>query len=399
MRIAFYAPMKPPDHTIPSGDRTMARALMLAIRQAGHDVRIASRLISLEKTGTPALQRRIIERAEQEIDRILASWHERLAWKPDIWLTYHHYFKAPDLLGPPIARAMGIAWVVAEAGETNPARWHQKASSANAPCDWHLFHDAVRNGLGQASGVINLNPDDKHALLPILPPSINLLDLRPFLPLVPRLNPKKAKTARRRLHQRLQIKKGQPVMLAVAMMRQGAKARSWRRLSKAMRQLSAPGLRSGTQPVLLAVGDGPERCQLMRAFAGSRRTLFLGQLNRQELDRFYHHADLFIWPAIDEAYGMAILEAQARGLAVVAARRAGVQRITMHPVTARLVQEDSHFPFVRAIRDVLICQRWRSAAHRRAMQRVRLLHSNAYASRRLSAFMQQCADRMKALHQ
>ena len=38
MRIAFYAPMKPPNHPVPSGDRTMARLMMAALELAGHEV-------------------------------------------------------------------------------------------------------------------------------------------------------------------------------------------------------------------------------------------------------------------------------------------------------------------------------------------------------------------------
>ena len=34
-RAAFYAPMKPPDHPVPSGDREMARALIAALGRAG----------------------------------------------------------------------------------------------------------------------------------------------------------------------------------------------------------------------------------------------------------------------------------------------------------------------------------------------------------------------------
>src|SRR3712207_2979896 len=38
MRIAFYAPLKPPDHPVASGDRAMARALIAALTIGGHDV-------------------------------------------------------------------------------------------------------------------------------------------------------------------------------------------------------------------------------------------------------------------------------------------------------------------------------------------------------------------------
>jgi hypothetical protein len=35
MRIAFYAPLKAPDHPVPSGDRTIARLLLAALKQGG----------------------------------------------------------------------------------------------------------------------------------------------------------------------------------------------------------------------------------------------------------------------------------------------------------------------------------------------------------------------------
>jgi hypothetical protein len=34
MRIAFYAPLKSPDHPVPSGDRLLARLLVDALRGA-----------------------------------------------------------------------------------------------------------------------------------------------------------------------------------------------------------------------------------------------------------------------------------------------------------------------------------------------------------------------------
>ena len=43
LRIAFYAPLKSPDHPDPSGDRTVARLLLQALKKSGAEVKIASR--------------------------------------------------------------------------------------------------------------------------------------------------------------------------------------------------------------------------------------------------------------------------------------------------------------------------------------------------------------------
>ena len=59
MRIAFYAPLKPPDHPVPSGDRRMAQLFLAALRGAGHEPVLASRFRSFEGRGDPARQARL----------------------------------------------------------------------------------------------------------------------------------------------------------------------------------------------------------------------------------------------------------------------------------------------------------------------------------------------------
>ncbi|MGG2478788.1 glycosyltransferase family 4 protein, partial [Rhizobium sp. BR5] len=49
MKIAFYSPLKSPNHPVPSGDRLMARLLMKAMTMGGHDVFVASELRSFLK--------------------------------------------------------------------------------------------------------------------------------------------------------------------------------------------------------------------------------------------------------------------------------------------------------------------------------------------------------------
>ena len=51
MKVAFYAPLKPPDSPVPSGDRKMARQLIACLRSNRYDVKLISRLKTREPHG------------------------------------------------------------------------------------------------------------------------------------------------------------------------------------------------------------------------------------------------------------------------------------------------------------------------------------------------------------
>ena len=105
--------MKPPDHPVPSGDRTMARLLIRALETAGHSVELASRLRSREPDGDPERQAELRDLGAASADRYVER-HSG-AERPDLWFTYHLYYKAPDWIGPLASRRLGIPYVVAEA--------------------------------------------------------------------------------------------------------------------------------------------------------------------------------------------------------------------------------------------------------------------------------------------
>src|SRR6516162_7792641 len=115
MRIAFYAPLKPPDHPIPSGDRQVAQLFLAALRRGGHDPVLASRFRSFEGRGDRYLQTRLAALGRKLAERLVRRYRAAPASAPDLWFTYHIYHKAPDWLGPRVALALGVPYVVAEA--------------------------------------------------------------------------------------------------------------------------------------------------------------------------------------------------------------------------------------------------------------------------------------------
>src|SRR5437660_10875531 len=109
-RIAFYAPLKPPDHPVPSGERRVARLLLDALRLAGHQPFVASRLRTYDGRGDPERQQRLAAIGRRGAERLLRCWRRDPEKAPELWLTYHLYYKAPDWLGPAVSKALGIPY-------------------------------------------------------------------------------------------------------------------------------------------------------------------------------------------------------------------------------------------------------------------------------------------------
>ena len=75
MRVAFYAPLKPPDHPTPSGDRRVARLLMEALKAGGHMPMLVSHLRSRDSEGDRdgAIEAKGAVEAAQCIERLKAE--------------------------------------------------------------------------------------------------------------------------------------------------------------------------------------------------------------------------------------------------------------------------------------------------------------------------------------
>ena len=378
MRIAFYAPMKPPDHPAPSGDRRMARLLMAALGAAGHSVELASRFRSFDGAGAAERQRRLGVLGCRLAARLTRRYQSRpIRQRPQAWFTYHLYHKAPDWLGPPVAESLGIPYVVAEASHAPKQR--------HGP--WTPGWTAAAEAISRADLVFGLNTADAGCIRPLLGAGARLVALRPFLDTAPySAAAKRREVLRRVISERSAIAYAEPWLLSVAMMRRGDKLASYKLLGRALARLQARPWR------LLVAGDGPALDAVQAALADlGDRVHWLGEQSADALAELYAASDHFVWPALGEAYGMALLEAQAAALPVVAGRVGGVPDIVADGTTGVLVPEGDAEALAAAVGGLLDhperCRQWGAAARRHAARR----HGLAAAARTIDAALQDIA--------
>lgn len=335
MRIAYYAPMKPPTDSVPSGDRQIARLFSRVLAEAGHDVQLASRFRSWEGKGDSDRQQRLSVVGMRLADRLLCRYQALSPTdRPNIWFTYHLYHKAPDWLGPKVTKALAIPYVVAEASYA--------PKQASGP--WRLGHDAVGHAIAHADTVFCLNSKDIGCLRPLLKDPQRLVHLGAFLDPTLYATNGEGGEARRTVAHKFDLDASVPWLLTVAMMRAGDKLASYRMLAAALKQLVDRPWR------LLVVGDGAARVTVEAVFKQfGDRVVFVGLQPPASLLQFYAAADLFVWPAVNEAFGMALLESQAAGLAAVVGHTVGVADIVRHERSGMIVPPND----ARAFADTL----------------------------------------------
>ncbi|MFO1074124.1 MAG: glycosyltransferase family 4 protein [Geminicoccaceae bacterium] len=374
-RIAFYAPLKPAEHPVPSGDRRMARSLMALLASLGHEVETACRLRSYDRTGDARRQARLAGLGTRLAERLGQRYARRPAQVlPACWFTYHVYHKAPDWLGPPIVRQLGIPYVVAEASIAR--------KQAQGP--WALGYEASRRAIAAADLVLALTRQDEEGLLAAGVPAARVTRFPPFLDTAPlRAAAAQRDAARARLAAAHGLDPARPWLLAVAMMRADVKAISYHLLAQAMTALAETGFADRDWQLLLA-GDGEARPAVEAAFAHLPQARFLGLVPAGELPELHAAADLYAWPACNEAYGMAMLEAQAAGTPVVAGDEAGVPDILAHGETGLLVAPRDPLALAAAVATLLDDPARRHRLGRQAAQRTLAEHDVAVARGRLA---------------
>jgi glycosyltransferase involved in cell wall biosynthesis len=103
---------------------------------------------------------------------------------------------------------------------------------------------------------------------------------------------------------------------------------------------------------LALVGDGPARRDLEQEFAHTR-TVFTGTLQGEELASAFASADAFVFPSTTETLGIAMIEALASGLPVLAARAGATAEVVSDGETGILFDPGSDASLVAATKKLV----------------------------------------------
>jgi len=372
VRIAFYAPLKPPTHATPSGDRRVAGLMMDALERFADQIELVSTFRSFDADGDAERQGALRRQGEALAQRLVSSWRAGpAALRPTLWFTYHVYYKAPDWLGPPASAALGIPYVIAEASYAE--------KRAGGP--WAVGHEAAAEAINRARLVLSPSRDDLAGLKEVVAAE-RLVHLPPFLDPAPYRAAVKERAAHRaRLAREHRLDPAVPWIAVVAMMRPGDKLASYRSLAASLARLADLPWR------LVVAGDGSAsrevQATLEQAVPG--RACFLGSLETRQVAAMCTACDLYAWPAVNEAYGMAMLEAQAAGLAVVSVAKRGVPDVVVDGRTGVLVKSEDELS--EAIRALLRNPERRSALGREAAAFISGERSLDAAARRLQSLL------------
>jgi len=351
MNIAYYMPFKPMGHKNPSGDLITGTELHNHLSEKNHSIELVSRLRCRWIYYRPGLWFQFL--AEKR--RIAKKYSKK---KPDIWLSYHSYYKAPDLLGAYCSRKLGIPYVIFQGIYSTKRRKNLKSLPG------FILNKKV---LLSADHIFTNKKRDHKNLKRILPE-----DRLTYI--APGIDPKSfvfSAEARNSLRTRWNPEE-RTVIMTAAMFRPGVKTEGLHRVIQSCAQLTD----SGRDICLWIAGDGLCRNELEKKADEllPGRVRFLGKIARHEMHSYYSSADIFAFPGIEESLGMVYLEAQSCNLPVVAYRDWGGGEAVVHNITGLLSSAAEQASFTENIDRLLRNSKLRKSLGQNAGSHIRLHH-------------------------
>jgi hypothetical protein len=299
---------------------------MDALERVAEHIELVSTFRSFDGDGDAERQQALRSQGAALAERLVQGWRSAPPGvRPSLWFTYHVYYKAPDWLGP---------------GGERRAR-HSRTSSRRRPTPRSAPAGPGRSATRPPRTRSRTRASCSRPRATTSPaagadPKERIVHLPPFLDAELYRAPRKERSTQR---QQLRLARGLdpavPWIVVAAMMRAGDKVASYREL--------ADGAFASHRPAVAPAGGRRRlgRAEVEKALerAAPGRTCFLGTLEARELAMTYAACDLYAWPAVNEAYGMSLLEAQAAGVPVVSRPLRGVPDVVMDGRTGLLTQD------------------------------------------------------------
>jgi hypothetical protein len=315
-RVAFYAPAAAPTSMEPCEAAAFARQVIAALCRAGADVALASRFApSSNMTGSDGARRVSLgESFAHRIARRIAALPA--AERPGLFLALRVNGGAPDLIGPHLARTIGIPYTVIRAG----------------------IAAADRHGAENGTRVVDLG-ESAGSRLPLF------IDTAVYA----RMPPEPMRPAfRAMVAGGYGLDPAIPWILAPATMH-ASRRESFHMLADALGHL-------GDRPwQLVVVGDGPDKAAVAQTLfpLGFERVRLAGSLRGGDLAALLAAADLCAWPALGESLALAGLEAQAAGLPVIACAGSGATGYVREGETGHLAAPGDADSFTHRVASLL----------------------------------------------
>lgn len=367
MIIGFYAPMKHPGHPVPSGDRKIANLFIALFRSLGHTVKILSVKSSWEGKGDAARQEESRAAITLDLERLKKDRETR---KLDLVFVYHVYHKSPDWLGLDLARFLKIPYLIAEAS----------FAPRQAGGGWAVGHERTKTCIRSADAILCLNPVDEHCISELLPDPGNIKRIMPFAANLRSSGELPDRRSFAHTHEKLNVEA--TWLICAAMMRSGDKLRSYRELFAALEVISDENWN------LIVIGGGTKSREVRSLFSGiGERCLFTGELDQVQIARWFRMADCYVWPSVNEAFGMALLEATGHGLPALSYDYGGVGTIIEDGVNGFLVPPGDKLLFIDRLRLLVNEQTIRSRMRVHACRKFWSDHSLMVAQTRISEIL------------
>ncbi|MDD9991159.1 MAG: glycosyltransferase family 4 protein [Rhodospirillales bacterium] len=360
MPIALYTPAAHSDPAAPWGGPRLMRLVARALEAAGYHTIAPTEFRSDEGLEESRQQTALERKAARQARKLVAIYRDLPAVaRPEAWLTCDLRHRAPDLIGPAVAEALDIPYLLVGAS-------YARAEAGGAHARWLSY---TARAIARARAVLSLTAEDEESIRPLVPSSARLYRLAPFLDLAPyRATDRDA--ARRALADALPLDPARPWLLAVAPMQTGAALASWRLLGRSLNLIADPPWQ------LLVVGEGEARWLVEEAMAplGPGLAVFAGARAEDALPAVYAACDLYVWPAYQETFGMRMLEAQAAGLPVVAQDWPGAAAVVAGGETGLLTPRQDDVAFAGAVVELCADEERRRAMGAAALARAEKQH-------------------------